>query len=242
VFTVGEGPNETLSLHLGRSLVQTETIHQFLAQWMGATALSDRLRGDVSQVVERCESKHSAFKERSTAVSWSCFLVARLACEALLLAAVERAARQQPATSINRVLTWVKLRYEEALRRALVAATGEPQALTAPELTELIIAYEGSIGDIEQDLPGEEQALDPLLRRNPAIAPGTLLIVEPDKPPVSSSSSPILEASRPHLPPGPNGGLTRDQKRTLLRETLRSRIVRQHPAGGSLPAESAEAT
>jgi hypothetical protein len=240
VLTIGEGPNETLGLHLGRGLIQTEGFHRFLAERIGSPALSNRLGDDVRQVVERCESQHSAFDDRSAAVSWSCFLAARLACEGLMLAAVESAARQPGGARIGRVLTWAKVRYEEVVRRSLLAATGEPGALTPSEATELVSAYEGSIGDIEQDLPGEEQTLDPLLRRIPTLAPGGFPSPELEDSRVMPTSSPVSEARNSHAQPAVPVLLSREEKRALLQEALRSRITRQQPTHGSLQVEPAE--
>ena len=228
VLTVGEGPNETLNWYLGRSASQTDVVPRFVADLMGIPDLATRMKDDFQHLLALATGPSSAFSERSVALSWACFLIGKTATEALLLAALQSAARKQPTPRLDRVLAWANLRYEESLRWAVRAAASgsHPIAQSASELSMIVTGYTGSIGDIEQNLPGEEIALDPFLRRVPADAPGT----SPDGLP----GDPLFaDAADSEVQPRPDntttaGRLTRlssQAKRELLEQALRQRIA-----------------
>lgn len=223
VLTVGEGPNETLAWYIGRSISQARVIHHFIAESLEMPAIANRLDHDVNQVRELCEGSCSRDRERSAVVSWECYVVGKLAGEGLLLASVEAAALRHPRSRMDRVLTWARLRYDEALRQALRIATGDDQVLCQRDIGELSIAWAESIGDIEQDLPGEEQALDPLLRKTPETVPGIRPTALPGDLRLSDELEPDSDATVPRMT-NPLERLSVQAKRELLESALRSRI------------------
>ena len=221
VLTVGEGPNETLGVSLGRSASQTDTIHRFLTELMGVPELARRLRDDVNQVAVQCTTGANAATGRSAAVSWACSLAGKVTCDALLLAAVQGEIARHPSRHLARMLGPTRLRYEEGLAQALKASAGQATMLTAQEAAEIITGYVETIGDVEQELPGEEDVLDPLLRRDPGAAPGEpprritgrRVLVAQDEPSVGASS------------PLPFAPLSAEAKRALLERALQQRIA-----------------
>jgi len=224
VLTVGEGPNETLSWYVGRSVSQTETIRRFLADSMGQPELASRLNDDVHQITEGYTRGNAPFSERSAAVSWACSLAGGVASDALLVAALQSAVNLCGSPRLTRALDWARLRYDATLSRALRAMAGESPILTPLETTAIVSSYVDAIGDIEQDSPGEEQALDPLLRLRPANTPGNLPAGLPgDLVLAADESSDRAPPSRPS--PSQVARLSPQAKRELLEQTLRRRIA-----------------
>jgi hypothetical protein len=242
VLTVGEGPNETLSLFVGRSAIQTETIGHFLAETMGVPEIAHRLKQDVGQILERCTSLGGPFPHHSQAISWASFLGGKMASEALLLAAIWSATRQNPAPHLTRALERSQSRYDEVIRMALLLAAGKSHILAPLEANRIISGYIESIGDVEQNLPGEEDALDQLLRIDPAVSPGSL----PDGLPGAmtfTGGQAVYQNGKPSSTQGQPGALTLEAKRERLEQALRKTIAasetqqathRQHEPGLSL--------
>ncbi len=109
------------------------------------------------------------------------------------------------------------IQFETALAEALRGPTTESFLLGAAEITGAIAGYAEAIGDIEQAPPGIEEAVDPLLRRDPigggfpklTHLPGNVDAEAPGRP------------GRPRPPEGE--ALTAEQKRQLAAQLLRRR-------------------
>jgi hypothetical protein len=165
-----------------------------------------------------------------------------MASEALLLAAIWSATRKNPALHLTHALERSRLRYDDAVRMALLLAAGESHILTSPEANCIISGYFESIGDVEQNLPGEEDALDQLLRIDPAVLPGSL----PDDLPGAmtfTGSEAVSQNGKPSSTQGQAGALTLEAKRERLEQALRKTIAasenqqtthREHEPGHSI--------
>ena len=94
--------------------------------------------------------------------------------------------------------------------------------LSPHETSAIITGYVGAIGDVEQHLPGEEQILDPLLRRAPEAEPGH----RPEGLPGDLAAPGLDEhpASGPKSP-ATRGPLSMEAKRALLERALQQRIA-----------------
>jgi alkylation response protein AidB-like acyl-CoA dehydrogenase len=166
-LAIGEGPNESLNLFLGRSASQSDSLRRFLSDRLGAPDLAGRVRDAAEQIAARCLSSRAPFADPSVARAWADTGVGMVATDALLLAAVAAAANRQATVSLRRAAEWSRLQFEATLRRALEGSPAESALLSADQVTEVVSAYSNAIGDIEQTLAGEDHALDPLLRRGP---------------------------------------------------------------------------
>jgi acyl-CoA synthetase (AMP-forming)/AMP-acid ligase II/alkylation response protein AidB-like acyl-CoA dehydrogenase len=236
-LTVGEGPNESLTLFLGRSATDADMVGRLLRERFDAGPLAGRLHDAAQQIRARCLGPGAPFPERPAALAWAHTLAGKAAADAFLVAAVEAAARRQPGRHLSRVAEWARLRFEATLDRALRGELLEPVLLTAPETADLVLGYAGTIGDVEQTLPGEEDALDPLLRRAPAAADGPAealpgaVAVTGDLPAANTEPAPP--------PAAPPARTPASAKRDLLERVLRERLGR---SGGKRPGPATTTT
>ena len=91
----------------------------------------------------------------------------QVATYAILWAALQRRRRVLPQGDGARAVEWLRERFDQTLTRALATATSPAARFRAEEAIDLISSYGEAIGDLDQALPGEEQELDGLLRRQP---------------------------------------------------------------------------
>ena len=111
-------------------------------------------------------------------------------------------------------------------------------AQTASEISTIVAGYRESIGEVEQDLPGEELALDPLLRREPAAAPGTSPQGLPGESPIAAVwDHPGARAAEKPMLPDQLSRLSPQSKREILKQALARKV-----AGGeaSTPSQTDE--
>jgi acyl-CoA synthetase (AMP-forming)/AMP-acid ligase II/alkylation response protein AidB-like acyl-CoA dehydrogenase len=222
-FTIGEGPNESLNLFLGRSATQTETLERFLADRLGAADLAQQVRAAAEQLTARYAGARAPVADPSVARVWAETQVGAIATDALLLAAMTRTANQNGSASCRRATEWTRRQFEESLRKALASGAGELEAPSSDQVRELVFGYTESIGDIEQTLDGEEQALDPLLSLCPAgkvehrteQLPGAATVIEHAPP--SGNGVPLASGDQFARLPAP-------AKRALLASVLRRQV------------------
>ncbi|BAB74377.1 AMP-binding protein [Anabaena sp. FACHB-709] len=162
VLRIFEGPTETLCGFLGaRVLKQGETLQNFLCQTLGAVEVGTRLRDAVDKIRGRCFDGANITVQR-----WVYHQVGKLATEAILWAVLD------DKSAIN----WVKHRFDEQLQEILSFNTDNLLFLNGQSLVHHLNEYTKTIGDIEQNLAGEAQELDELLRQsgeNPQFIPTT---------------------------------------------------------------------
>lgn len=167
VYRIGEGANENLTMFLGKSVVETDRVDQFLRDRLDSPGVAQRLADAVEQIEIHCLGPNAPFIGRSEALPWLYTCAGRVATEALTLAAV-RYDQGYNATNIGvRAETWVALRMKQALQRALDGTPAESALLDSRETEALVSDYREAIGDLEQTVAGEDTLLDPLLRRDP---------------------------------------------------------------------------
>ncbi len=222
MLRIGEGANELMTLSVGRRVYHSESLHQFLRDRLGCPEMSDRLMDASQKIQHRCLSAAAPFGDRSSALSWAFTLIGQVAIKGVLLAAARSTARRSPTPLLDRAVEWASLQFESSLEQALRGVPAESFLLGAGEMVRTIADYAESIGDLEQGPPGVEEAIDPLLRRNPVSGgfpnlshlPGN---VNPEE---------LVEKARPV--PVPNSGidaLSAEQKRRLAAELLRRKVL-----------------
>ena len=168
VFRIFEGPTETLNMFLGlRVLHQGAELDRFLSDGLGAHAVSGRLREATEDISARWSRPTSAGSDQLAASRWTSSLVGEVATLAMLWAALQREVERSPSSEGARALEWIRAQFDQTLTRALANASSRAARFRAEEATDLISNYGETIGDLEQALPGEEQELDGLLRREP---------------------------------------------------------------------------
>ncbi|MBN3779012.1 amino acid adenylation domain-containing protein [Burkholderia sp. Ac-20345] len=173
-FRIFEGPTEALVMHLGSSAVHGgEALYRYLEERAGTTATAQDLREAAGRIEARCLADAERFGDHSSRMYRAYALAGEVAAEAILLAGLQHDLKRTPTPARQRALSWARRRFEEARARALGASTAEVALETAAGITQLVQSYAGSIGDVEQSLPGDDVSLDPLLRRTMQPAPAT---------------------------------------------------------------------
>ena len=174
VLRILEGPTETLYAHLGASTAQPEgAVHVFLAETLGRPALAAELAALVARL-RAARDGSRLFGSQATLNGWLDHRIGELAARAFLVAAAEK--RQQdgavdPQLASDAVV-WARRRFS-ALGHELVAemAANRPHG-SSDALLALVKTYAADIGDVDQQLPGESQGADALLRRDAGAALG----------------------------------------------------------------------
>jgi alkylation response protein AidB-like acyl-CoA dehydrogenase len=167
MLRIGEGANELMTLSVGRRVYHSEKLHEFLRDRLGCPELSDRLKDASQRIQHRCLAPGAPFSDRSAALSWAFNLVGRVAIKGVVMAAARATARRSPSPLLQGAVAWAELQFESTLAEALRGTTTESFLMGAGELAAAIAGYSETIGDIEQAPPGIEEAVDPLLRRDP---------------------------------------------------------------------------
>jgi alkylation response protein AidB-like acyl-CoA dehydrogenase len=214
MLRIGEGANELMTLSVGRRVYHSESLHQFLRDRLGCPEMSDRLREASQQIQHRCLSAGAPFSDRSSALSWAFTLIGQVSIKGMLLAAAQATARRTPSPLLDRAVAWAGLQFESSLEQALRGAPVESFLEGAAETIRTIADYAETIGDLEQAPPGVEEAIDPLLRRDPvgggfpsmAHLPGNV-----DAAALVEKAAPVAEIET----------LTPEQKRRLAAQLLR---------------------
>ena len=171
VFRIFEGPTETLTMFLGSRVIhESAELHQFLSDSLGAPTVWESLRDAAYQINARLSGPNAPFSDRPSALRWASMLIGEVATSAILLATVEGAVNRTPSNQLRRAVDWARSRFDVTLERALSGTPLESVLQSANETTDLISSYAEAIGDLEQTLPGEDVALDGLLRRDQAAA------------------------------------------------------------------------
>lgn len=204
VFRIFEGPTETLNMFLGSRVIhQSGELHQFLCTALGAPAVSDSLRDAAERIQARWSQSTTGFSDRPDALRWASMLIGEVATSAIVLAAVEGAVNRTPSDQLRRAVDWARSQFEQTLARALSGDTVRSVLLNANEATALISSYTETIGDLEQTLPGEDDALD------------GLLLTEQGKLEENVQADSICEQSPP-APPAPPASHTAESIETWL--------------------------
>jgi len=168
MLRIGEGANELMTLTVGRRVYHSEPLHQFLRADLRAAEISDRLKSAAQEIQNRCLAARQPFADRSSAMAWAHNLTGQVAVQGVLLAVIQADAQAVSSPAGRRAALWAKARFESTLSQALAGLATESFLLGANESHDLIATYTDSIGDLEQHPPGVDEAIDPLLRRDPS--------------------------------------------------------------------------
>lgn len=152
VLRIFEGPTETLCGFLGaRVLKQGEALQNFLCQTLGAVEVEQRLKDAVDKIRERFFDNNNITVQR-----WVYHQLGKLATEAILWAVLDD----------HLTAAWVKNRFDDQLQEILNFNTDNLLFVNSQSLVHHLKQYKQTIGDIQQNLAGEEQELDQLLRQS----------------------------------------------------------------------------
>lgn len=158
VTRILEGPTEALGMYLGSRVVNDGApLHKFLSDDLSAPAVSVRLAQAAAEIYNRCTSGDRR-GDAADARRWAFALIGQIATDAVLLAATPPSANTHRARA--------EQRFEHSIATALEQLR-RGRGMDASELESVVAGYAASIGEIEQSLDGEDDAVDEMLRRGP---------------------------------------------------------------------------
>jgi alkylation response protein AidB-like acyl-CoA dehydrogenase len=215
LYSVGEGPNEPLTTQVGRKARLTDAIGAYLRADPAGAALAELLASSVTEVSHRCLDRAGPFADRSCAQLWADAMIGQVASDLLLLAAVREAQVLGPCEGRLRAIDWAEIRVARSLRRARDGDPEERLIPTAGVAAAIVAWYADSIGDIEQTLAGEEEALDVYLSKTRGSDPYAPLAGLPGQAVVTDDDESAL-AERPDVVPSPDESRRELPARMLL--------------------------
>jgi acyl-CoA synthetase (AMP-forming)/AMP-acid ligase II/alkylation response protein AidB-like acyl-CoA dehydrogenase/acyl carrier protein len=164
VLRIFEGPTETLNAFLGSRIThQGQFLEQWLNQTLNTPEISKRLFDAAAQIRD-CGHHHFCFDDSLSIERWISLKIGELTTIAILWACLENAYRSTPTENLVSSLNWTRLQFERNLEQALELSPDEAIVCDAEDTKNWTKRYCETIGDIEQNSAGEDQALDDLLR------------------------------------------------------------------------------
>lgn len=160
ILRLFEGSTETLSVHLGMTILRAPRgfTKQLIKQFHGAPAVTDAI-ADFSRLTAQKPADKS---DRHVLAA----IAGQAACWIALTSVAHRAAVDSPSPMSAYALAWC----EHKLAEFMAAATRGPRpGLDRPSdaaISEEVQSYEAAIGAVDSHLPGEYRDLDPLLKRS----------------------------------------------------------------------------
>jgi acyl-CoA synthetase (AMP-forming)/AMP-acid ligase II/alkylation response protein AidB-like acyl-CoA dehydrogenase/acyl carrier protein len=191
VLRILEGPTETLYSHLGASVGQKNCgTTSFISVALGRPDLAADLTRTVARIRTAAAQRQGLFASAAALSQWLDYRIGELAANAFLLAASESRQAGAAQETAAQAIAWARARYAAVATEVLAdIAERAPYSAGAAVLRQ-IDGYVDAIGDVEQALPGENDKLDPVLRRNVAVPAAPVLVA-----PVAAKAAPAAKAA-----------------------------------------------
>lgn len=167
LLTVGEGPNESLMLYIGRNTVHTNNIYQFLSNEWNQENIAQELKEACQKIKDYYLENKALFKDHSATMTYTYLMIGKVTISAIIYAVMNYQNQLKSSSDLSRALQWTKLNFTETIDSVLNQHKQQSSWLKSNQITELITSYQDSIADIEQTLAGVEENLDPFLSKNP---------------------------------------------------------------------------
>jgi acyl carrier protein len=203
VLRILEGPTETLYAHLGAALAKPDGGGRaFLKDALARPAVCAELDAALARVATLAEGAQRLFGSKTAARQWTDYKLGELSTSAFLLAAAERhqQSRGADAQAASNAVVWARRRFNHQLQALLAELAGQRPYSASQDLLALVAGYAQAIGDVDQQLPGEDQQPDALLLRAaakpaPAKAPAAVPVQDaPAKAAATAGASEIHAA------------------------------------------------
>jgi alkylation response protein AidB-like acyl-CoA dehydrogenase/acyl carrier protein len=197
VLRILEGPTETLYAHLGAALAKPGGGGRaFLADALGRPALCAELDAALARVATLAEGAQRLFGSKIAARQWTDYKLGELAASAFLLGAAERRQQSQAgnAQAASNAVVWARRRFNHQLQALLAELAGQRPYSSSADLLALVAGYAEAIGDIDQQLAGEDRQPDALLLRagakpGPAPQPAPVQVPAAAAPPAPDTAA-----------------------------------------------------
>lgn len=165
VTRILEGPTEALNMFLGsRVLNDGADFEKFIAQALGAPDVATRVAAAAIEIDQRCAA--GPFTDLPSAKRWAHSLIGAVATDAVLLAVL----KGNSARQLDHARSWASQQFEHSIAAALAASGATAIDLGSVDLNVLSADYTLAIGDIEQQLAGEDHGFDELLRSDASVS------------------------------------------------------------------------
>jgi acyl carrier protein len=192
VLRILEGPTETLYSHLGASVGQKNcATTRFISEALARPDLAADLTQTVARIKAAAAQREGLFASAAALSQWLDYRIGELAANAFLLAASESRQAGAPHDSAAHAIAWARARYTAVSTEVLADIDGRAPYSASTALLRQIDGYVDAIGDVEQALPGENDKLDPVLRRNAAPQPAPV----PAAPVIEKTAAPAPKAA-----------------------------------------------
>ncbi|MEO0835340.1 MAG: acyl-CoA dehydrogenase family protein, partial [Cyanobacteria bacterium J06642_3] len=169
VLRIFEGPTETLNMFLGSRIVHgAPEFAAFIQDRFKVRDIHQQLVDAIARINKHFQD-NPVFEQSIDNKRWIYSLVGEVATYAILLAATKHSYQQNFTKELNRAVSWAELQFEGAIAKAI--ASQELVTQEADATRDLIESYENAIGDIQQNLGGEEREIDELALKDTAASP-----------------------------------------------------------------------
>lgn len=191
VARILEGPTEALQMFLGARVTKDSVdFHQFVNSLSEAGKIDrqGQAPNDMSTIVKRTLEGHehgSGLDHRYLCA------VGDMAAQAILTGCVKASQHKNNDPQLTQSGAWADAKLG-SMAEALATFDDSPGELTVQQLMTNVEAYRLSIGDVEEQLAGFDENLDPLLKRN--------TIASPTKAKTPNPSSVQTKENDNHLP------------------------------------------
>jgi len=163
VGRVFEGPTETMMYYMGsRFVLNSDVLNDFLRSHLSAGDITEQMLEARDIVQARCKQLQAPFNLMRR-VSLTNSLLGEIVSWGIIYA-VTRHLEKENTEDHSRVAYWAQQKFEQSIVAAKSNSLNEFITLDPNELKELVNGYELQVGNMEQQLPGEEWNLDPYLR------------------------------------------------------------------------------
>jgi acyl carrier protein len=198
VLRILEGPTETLYSHLGASAGQKNCgSARFISEALRRPDLAADLTATVARIRAAAAQREGLFGSAAALSQWLDYRIGELAAGALLLAAAE-SRTSAPQDAAASAIAWARARYEAVSAEVLADIGSRAPYSASAALLRRIDGYADAIGDVEQALPGENDQLDPVLRREVVRPPAPVAAAPAAKPapaPKAAASAELQSAT-----------------------------------------------
>ena len=167
LLRIFEGPTETLNMYLGSDIIhKPEKLTHFITNTLQASDVSIQLTNAVNEINDHFLATNLPFQERSEAKRLAYSLIGEVSTQAILLAAIQAALKcNSNQDSLHHAALWTQKQFKRNVYKALNNTPAKSEAFNTNKIDDLVSSYTDVIGNLEQNLPGEDNNLDSLLRQ-----------------------------------------------------------------------------
>jgi acyl-CoA synthetase (AMP-forming)/AMP-acid ligase II/alkylation response protein AidB-like acyl-CoA dehydrogenase/acyl carrier protein len=176
VLRILEGPSETLYMHLGASVMrQNCAVTGFISETLRCPQVTKEFLDAVDQIRAASTESSPLFSTVEALNQWLEFRAGQLAAAAIMLAAAEK--KRFDAVGLQeeagRAVTWARGRFNGLRQSILSQFNDRPGFAPAADILKHIGRYAETIGNVEQNIAGEDNEIDLLLRHGSPAAKDT---------------------------------------------------------------------